>query len=91
MSEVLKPKDRPGRHAIGRIFTGYSIKHEKSAQYFCDSCDPRIGFWMTNVEDPEDRSNVSERAIGRTYHRAYTHAADKLAAEMGGQPLEPTE
>lgn len=35
----------------------------------CTSYDSRYGFWMEWVNG--DRRNVSERAIGRTYHRIY--------------------
>ena len=36
--------------------------------YVCDGFDPRSGFWM---RDPTDgyQTNVSPRAIDRTYHR----------------------
>lgn len=38
--------------------------------YVCDGYDPRHGFWMTSVDRLESRStNVSERAIDRTFHR----------------------
>ncbi len=36
--------------------------------YLCDSYDPSCGFWMQDVDDPSNRRNVSERAIGRTFH-----------------------
>jgi hypothetical protein len=39
--------------------------------YRCTSYDSRQGFWMENVDDAKDRRNVSERAIGRTFHRIY--------------------
>jgi hypothetical protein len=36
--------------------------------YLCTGYDPRAGFWMRNVLDEGDLRNVSERAIGGTYH-----------------------
>lgn len=36
--------------------------------YYCDSHDPSIGLWMTNVLLPSDRRNVSPQAISRTFH-----------------------
>lgn len=45
--------------------------------YICDSYDPRIGYWMAREDCPPEhksdtqgqwRRNVSERAIGRTFH-----------------------
>lgn len=40
--------------------------------YRCTSYDSRQGFWMLNEQNPSDWRNVSERAIGRTYHRVYS-------------------
>jgi hypothetical protein len=36
--------------------------------YECFGYDPRHGFWMRWVDHPEV-TNISERAIGRTFHR----------------------
>lgn len=45
--------------------------------YVCDSYEPGLGFWMTREDAPEEhradregewRRNVSERAIGATFH-----------------------
>lgn len=37
--------------------------------YLCTGYDPRSGFWMRTVDDGKPRiTNVSERAINRTYH-----------------------
>lgn len=56
---------------------GQKFKAWDGQTYICDSYDPAIGFWMTRVDAPEDRKtdqhsewrrNVSERAIGRTFH-----------------------
>ena len=56
---------------------GQKFKAWDGYVYVCDSYDPAIGFWMTRIDAPETnkvdtasewRRNVSERAIGRTYH-----------------------
>lgn len=45
--------------------------------YVCDSHEPGLGFWMTREDAPAEhrsatqgmwRRNVSERAIGATFH-----------------------
>ncbi len=59
---VLTPQNAPNHDTVGYVFTFCGHL------YFCDSYDPRLGYWMTNVLDEGDRRNVSERAIGRTYH-----------------------
>lgn len=39
--------------------------------FLCTGYDPRCGFWMRHTERADDIRNVSERAIGRTYHRIW--------------------
>jgi hypothetical protein len=67
------PQTDPDHPTIGRRFRAWD-----GHIYFCDSYDPRIGFWMTREDAPPEhrqdqsgdwRRNVSERAIGATYHR----------------------
>ncbi len=57
----------PEHHTVGKRFKGWDGFH-----YFCDSYDPRCGYWMTN-EATQERKNVSERAIGATFHQACQH------------------
>ena len=75
MSEtaIITPQSHPDHPVVGHYFGGYSYETKKTEIYFCDSYDPRIGFWLTNVKNAADRHNVSERAIGRTYHEARDH------------------
>lgn len=56
---------------------GKQFKAHDGFTYVCDSYDPRIGYWMTRTDAPgahkQDqfgrwRRNVSEQAIGRTFH-----------------------
>jgi hypothetical protein len=69
--DLITPETHPDHSVVGKRFKGFSAKHDTSPTYFCDSYDPRIGYWMTNVDDPTDRKNVSERAIGRTFHEIF--------------------
>lgn len=70
----MMPSDHPDHDTIGRYFIS-----GVGGIYWCDSYDPAIGFWMTPARDgdttwsdlPTKRTNVSERAIGRTFHRIY--------------------
>lgn len=62
-------------HAVGHRFRGSNWKPPYGAVVFkCTSYDSRQGFWMENEADASDRHNVSERAIGRTFHRIYEEA-----------------
>lgn len=63
---IKTPETHPDHHTVGRRFRAWD-----GNTYYCDSYDPRIGYWMTNESDPADRRNVSERAIGRTFHEIY--------------------
>lgn len=54
------------RNTVGRVFRGTRDFH-----WVCFGYDPRHGFWMRAIQ-PEGTTeviaNVSERAIGRTFH-----------------------
>ena len=69
-SDIKTPQTHPNHPVVGHNFGGTNNTTLKTAIYYCDSYDPAQGFWMTNISDPSDRKNVSERAIGRTYHKA---------------------
>lgn len=70
--EIKTPDTHPDHETVGHTFKAFD-GHE----YFCDSWEENHGFWMTRVDAPlerrsdlhsEFRRNVSERAIGRTFH-----------------------
>ena len=46
---------------------GKNFKAHDGLIYYCDSYDPRMGYWMTEVDNPGNRRNVSERAIGSSF------------------------
>lgn len=70
---TLTPVDRPNHDVIGQHFKAHDGKY-----YYCDSWVENMGYWMTEVDKTTQhivpggrRTNVSERAIGRTFHRSY--------------------
>jgi hypothetical protein len=72
----MLPEQHPDHPVIGRYF----ISGMGGAIYYCDSYDPAMGFWMTPAREGDTyhkvisdngRTNVSERAIGGTFHRIY--------------------
>lgn len=63
---IKTPQTHPDHPTVGKYFRGYD-----QIVYFCDSYDSDIGFWMTPIAEGE-RKNVSERAIGRTFHQIYS-------------------
>lgn len=66
---IKTPETHPNHQVVGRFFKA-SLLNEAgdNAVFYCDSYDSSIGYWMTQLSDPENRRNVSERAIGATYH-----------------------
>lgn len=68
-SWIMMPLDRYelqrqiARNVVGNRYRGWDGKI-----YRCDGYDPTQGFWMQCVDDPSIRRNVSERAIGSTFH-----------------------
>ncbi len=70
---IVTADSHPKHHVVGRRFRAYD-----GHIYVCDSYDSRIGYWMTREDAPPERRNdamgewrrnVSERAIGGTFHR----------------------
>lgn len=62
------------RSVVGNRFRGWDGR-----TYKCTAYDPNSGFWML----AEDRvANISERAIGRTYHQIYYSPDPKTAEEL---------
>lgn len=61
--DIKAPVTHANHPVVGHYFRNWEGKI-----YFCDSYDPQLGYWMTDVLDHCHRRNVSERAIGRTYH-----------------------
>lgn len=79
-STIITPKTHPNHHVVGNFLRGWSIHDDMAATYYCDSYDPRIGYWITRTDTPQEhisdtegkwRRNISERAISRTYHIIY--------------------
>lgn len=77
---ILTAADRPGHHVLGRRFRSYCVYDRKPAVYVCDSHQSDYGYWMTREDAPEEnrqdrdtkwRLNVSERAIGASFHRVW--------------------
>lgn len=59
------------QEVVGQHFTGVDWKLEARRTWLCTGYDPRCGFWLVTVDDlgPERLTNVSERAIGSTFHK----------------------
>lgn len=78
---MITPTTNPDHDVIGRHFMAPCFQCEAGKHvFYCDSYDPRIGYWMTRADCPAEhradqdgewRRNVSECAIGRTFHRIW--------------------
>jgi hypothetical protein len=78
MAKIVTPQTHPEHHTVGHHFVGGCVRCGATQHvYYCDSYDPSIGYWMVRADCPPEhiadtdgewRRNVSERAIGRTFH-----------------------
>lgn len=64
--DIMTPQTHPNHDVIGQLFAAHHPQGGAGIWY-CDSYDPRQGFWMTLVNGLH-RTNVSTRAIGATFH-----------------------
>lgn len=79
MAEIKTPETHPDHHTVGVHFKGDGVI------WYCDSYDPSLGYWLTPVygerrgltDRKPERTNVSERAIDRTFHTIHYHPDDK--------------
>lgn len=63
----ITPESHPDHHVVGHDVMGWSMKHDKAARFHCVSHDAS-GYNLVMRGDDEERKNVSEHAIGRTFH-----------------------
>lgn len=71
---------------VGQLYMGWD------GAYRCTGYDPRAGFWMNHLETGR-RTNVSERAIDRTYHRIILYPgypSERLLRMVGDLGRIPT-
>ena len=61
--EIKTAQTDPEDPVIGHRFRG-----PEGETFICDSWEENRGYWMTSERDSAIRRNVSERAIGATFH-----------------------
>jgi hypothetical protein len=64
---IRTPETHPNHEVVGHLFVASDLMSGDSEIYYCDSYDPRQGYWMTLCNGIK-RKNVSERAIDATFH-----------------------
>lgn len=84
-TELITPETHPHHDIVGHYFGGYSLKHDRATVFFCESYDPRSGFNLRDLADATDLRNVSERAVGRTFHEAYDQGDHWRVSQSGKQ------
>ena len=77
--EIHTPASHPNHPAIGQTFRAWD-----GEQYICDSWEKNLGYWMfrTGEHDGLIRRNVSERAIGATFHKVAKSTARSASFKM---------
>lgn len=63
----ITPESHPDHHVVGQDVMGWSHKRNEAARFHCYSHDAS-GYNLVDRADDTDHRNVSERAIGRTFH-----------------------
>lgn len=83
---LITPATHPKHHTVGKYFaSGWG-----GLIWYCDSYDPRLGYWMTPIDatDKEwrvvERTNVSERAIGASFHEIWIEPDGWFHTGLGG-------
>jgi len=68
----VTPETHPDHHTVGKEFMGHDWQHEdwRGVRWFCESHD-QSGYWMYATDGSGHWTNVSERAIGRSFHQIY--------------------
>lgn len=73
---LLTPATHPNHDVVGKLFVAYCVYAGRRVVFYCDSYDPRVGYWMRRQDCPPEhmqdvqgmwRRNVSERVIGRGF------------------------
>ena len=76
----ITPETHPDHHTVGKRFRGWNLTKMEAAIFYCESHDA-AGYNMV-TDDESYRTNVSERAIGRTFHEIYEpYASNPEAGE----------
>lgn len=60
----------PDHHTVGKEFMGGWPSERGGQRWFCESHD-QAGYWMYATDGSGEWHNVSERAIGRSFHEIY--------------------
>ncbi len=65
-------QSHPDHHTVGKEFMGHAIRRGDmpAVRWFCESHDPE-GYWLYATDGSNEWINVSERAIGRSFHEIY--------------------
>jgi hypothetical protein len=72
----------PNHHTVGKEYMGphYNFgSGETATRWFCESHDSE-GYWMYATDGSGVWHNVSERAIGRSFHEIYEIDGRKFTA-----------
>ena len=75
----VTPESHPDHHTVGLEFMGNDYQHSgsRAVRWFCESHD-RCGYWMYATDGSGHWNNVSERAIGRSFHEIYPLPSGKM-------------
>lgn len=81
------PETHPDHHTVGHDFMahGYPENNWQSVRWFC-VCHDQAGYWMFATDGSGMWTNVSERAIGRTFHEIHPDEGWGEWSQWGASP-----
>lgn len=82
---IKTPLTHGNHHTVGKVLKSYEGKY-----YYCDSYDSSCGYWLTPLSEEDERKNISERAIDRTFWVQHSHVFDQMA-ELHRRVLYPAK
>lgn len=93
----ITPESHPDHHVVGQDVMGWSNKRNEAARFHCYSHDAG-GYNLVDRADDTDHRNVSERAIGRTFHLISDYGDGIERSQWGivkigkdGKPIPPRD
>lgn len=84
----VTPESHPDHHVVGLEFGGHNFDTQgwPGVRWFCVSHDAQ-GYWMFATDGSGHFTNVSERAIGRSFHEIHKDPDGRLWCTWFGGPV----
>lgn len=80
----VTPASHPDHAVVGQEFMSHDLQHQdwRAMRFFCESHDA-FGYWMYSTDGSGHWTNVSERAIHRSFHLVHRDPDGRLWCTWG--------